>query len=346
MPDANIPIIDISNSGTDEASVARHLVDAAVEHGFIYIRNTGGLINPSDIGGIFDLSRKLFKAPVEEKAACSIQTNNRGWSGMHTETLDPKTQKIGDFKEAFNFGEFRDGKAQQPLPKTIQPDEPQINAFREQCHSLCLRLLDLLGLGLDVHPPDFFSSAHLTRLGESGTILRFLHYPEGPSADTAQVRAGAHSDYGSVTLLFRLPGQPGLEILTRENEWAPVPVCPPGTESDPAPPILINIGDLLSYWTNGLLRSTVHRVVFSDQSQVQGETDTGPRYSIAYFCHPRGTVTLDPVPSERVRNFVPDAGTGDANPYSERKVLTADEHLQMRLKASYLSLYEKQELQK
>src|SRR5689334_22560258 len=55
------------------------------------------------------------------------------------------------------------------------------------------------------------------------------------------------------SLLIQLPGQPGLEILTREHSWVPVPVIPGA--------ILVNIGDLLSYWSNGLLKSTVHRVI-------------------------------------------------------------------------------------
>ena len=123
-----------------------------------------------------------------------------------------------------------------------------------------------------------------------------------------------------------------------------MPVVPPGTESDPAPPILLNIGDLLSYWTDGLLRSTMHRVVFPGAGEgeregeagpvrVEGEDDDGPRYSIAYFFHPFGGTELTPVPSERVRRFKAQRGgvAGDGgNPYAERKVLTADEHLQMR----------------
>jgi isopenicillin N synthase-like dioxygenase len=163
----------------------------------------------------------------------------------------------------------------------------------------------------------------------------------------ADVRAGAHSDYGSMTLLFRLRGQAGLEILGRDGKsWSPVPVVPPGTEEDPAPPVLLNIGDLLAYWTGGLLRSTVHRVVFAGgrsngeegkgglsggSGGVEGESDTEPRYSIAFFFHPWGGAELGVVPSQRVREF---AERGDAkaegNPYAERKVLTADEHLQMR----------------
>ncbi|KAH0532966.1 hypothetical protein TsFJ059_001593 [Trichoderma semiorbis] len=336
---ANIPIIDISG---DQDVVAKQLVDAAHEHGFIYIRNLGADISASSIDGAFALSRKLFDAPLAEKQACTIQTNNRGWSGMHSETLDPKTQKVGDFKEAFNFGEFIDGKAQQPLPPTIAADEPQVSEFADSCHKLCKKLLHLLGIGLDVG--GFFSSAHSTN-GESSSILRLLRYPppDQTSASSDDIRAGAHSDYGSVTLLFRLKGQAGLELQKKDGSWAPVPVCPPGSENDPSPPILINIGDLLSYWTNGLFRSTVHRVVFpSDNaaSKVEGETSAGPRYSIAFFCHPAGSVALEPVPSERVRNFIPDESAPNENPYAERKVMTANEHLFMRLKASYGTLYD------
>lgn len=191
---------------------------------------------------------------------------------------------------------------------------------------------------------DFFSSAHSTN-GESSSILRLLRYPppEQTSRSSDDVRAGAHSDYGSITLLFRLKGQAGLELQKKDGSWAPVPVCPPGSENDPSPPILINIGDLLSYWTNGLFRSTVHRVVFPSEdggSKVEGETSAGPRYSIAFFCHPRGAVPLEPVPSDRVRNYVPDASAPNENPYAERKVMTASEHLFMRLKASYGTLYD------
>lgn len=132
-------------------------------------------------------------------------------------------------------------------------------------------------------------------------------------------------------------------MQTRDGDFLPVPVCPPGTENDPAPPILVNIGDLLSYWTNGLLRSTVHRVVFpgsGGKGLVDGERDDEARYSIAFFCHPVGTAELGSVPSERVKNYVPEGQEGKLNPYAERKVLTADEHLQMRLRASYLELYD------
>ncbi|KAI0490807.1 hypothetical protein F4859DRAFT_24126 [Xylaria cf. heliscus] len=348
---ASIPIIDISEDQGDQVHIAKELVDAAAQHGFVYIRNTGQHISSAKIEQAFSISKILFRSPLEDKQQCKIEKNNQGWSGMHTETLDPKTQRVGDFKEGFNFGAFTEGKATQPIPKSIEPYESDLASLRESCHKLCNRLLLLFGIGLGVDPPDFFTQAHSPDKA-SGSILRFLYYPPPtatPSARESDVRAGAHSDYGSVTLLFRLKGQAGLEILTPTNDWVPVPVCPPGTEKDPSPPILVNIGDLLSYWTNGLLRSTVHRVTFASPGTgenahtagvVDGESTKDPRYSIVYFCHPADDTLLRAVPSGRVQTFQGGLATANArNPYAERKVLTADEHLKMRLQATYLQMY-------
>ena len=108
------------------------------------------------------------------------------------------------------------------------------------------------------------------------TSLQLTHhqYPSLPVSSlgghepSTDIRAGAHTDYGSITLLFRLPGQPGLEVQDSDGNWVAVPVEPEGgttqslsSVSEPVShlPILVNIGDLLSYWTNGLLRlSLIH----------------------------------------------------------------------------------------
>jgi isopenicillin N synthase-like dioxygenase len=77
-----------------------------------------------------------------------------------------------------------------------------------------------------------------------------LYYPATKSIEGTDLRAGAHSDFGSLTLLFQLPGQPGLEIKTPEGHWASVPVNPsnsagPDGVAKKALPVLVNIGDLL-----------------------------------------------------------------------------------------------------
>ena len=98
---------------------------------------------------------------------------------------------------------------------------------------------------------------------------------------------------------------------------------PEGTSDIASPQIVVNVGDLLSFWTNGYLKSTVHRVM----SPKEG---AGDRYSIAYFCHPLHSTRLVPVPSDLVREH--QSATVDP---AAVKAITAKEHLSSRLAATY-----------
>lgn len=166
------------------------------------------------------------------------------------------------------------------------------------------------------------------------------------------VRAGAHSDYGSLTLLFQRPSQPGLQIrpptatsdtesssTTNNKTWSSVPVFPPNYPSTTFPPILVNIGDLMSYWTNGLLRSTVHRVIFPRDTKASES-----RYSLVYFGHPSDDAELVAVPSRMVREckerliregLYEEAVQGEGAGLEGDRALTAKEHLFRRLEATY-----------
>ncbi|KAF2225740.1 hypothetical protein BDZ85DRAFT_294196 [Elsinoe ampelina] len=382
---ADIPVIDISSENED---AARQLLAAATDNGFAFIKNNDATgLSPSDIQGMFDLSASFFAAPTNVKEECSINSNksgkNRGWLGMHAETLDPSKQKKGDFKEAFNFSPHN---PPQPLSGPLSTQRDTLLTFQTKCHSLCLHILRLFATALSI-PRTWFEERHDFSQGETGSILRLLYYPslqtlkarasrtqhnEGSEVNGTDqekqwqefeegedVRAGAHSDYGSVTLLFQQLGQPGLEILTKEGKWASVPVNP---NDNPGPlPILLNIGDLLSYWTNGLLKSTVHRVIFPSPSSTAPSPSPASapagqdRYSLAYFCHPLDACPLLPVPSKMVEEMSGSeeargevrkvrglAGWHDRSEEGqegkgkgEAEVLTAKDHLNARLGATY-----------
>ena len=162
----------------------------------------------------------------------------------------------------------------------------------------------------------------------------------------ADLRAGAHTDYGSLTLLFQQDDQPGLEIQTSTSSssssssssisstgaWASVPVRPPGSEHDPTPPLVLNVGDLLQHWTNGLLKSTVHRVVSSSSAGARCRE----RYSLAYFCHPANETLLAAIPSAVVAEAGRKEGGGKGTLGERGRVpITAREHLLARLAATY-----------
>lgn len=211
----------------------------------------------------------------------------------------------------------------QKMPENFQTHEETIAGFQRACHELCQRIFEhiAVALGLD---RAWFSSRHEFGKTGSSSVFRLLFYPGvEPLERGVDVRAGAHSDYGSITLLFQQRGQPGLEIQTQEGQWASVPAEPYSSNGDNRGallPILVNIGDLLEDWTGGLLKSTVHRVAFGAQ--------IADRYSMAYFCDPLDDVELVPVPSELVSNHVKKTGKTTRR---DGKILTAKDHLHMKL---------------
>lgn len=342
-----LPVLDIS-SGADSKS-AQALLDAAVKYGFLYISPAGTTLTESLVDSVFEISKKFFTtASLAEKQQCAINTENRGWFGLHNESLDPSNHKRGDFKEGFNIGRFPDenldSQPDQTLPPLFKQNLATLHKFEIACRDTIHKILNTLGAALELDHADgaeFFSKRHPTK---SASIVRMLHYPSVDGTDyedEVDIRAGAHTDYGSLTLLFQRPGQPGLQIQAgvedgESGKWTPVPVFPAGyTASSTLPPIVVNIGDLFSYWTNGLLRSTVHRVVFPKDGPAED------RYSITYFGQPGDDVELTPIPSQLVsgRNSVGIDGKpielGVGGGLEGNRSLTAKEHLAKRLAATY-----------
>ena len=318
-----------------------------VTHGFLYLATASTPFTPSLLASTFALSKSLFSLPANTKNNYWIDTNNRGYTGIGNEILDPDNQKTGDKKEAWNFGEFNEHqKLQQGLPDITVADtdgESVLREFDEACRECCTRVLELLALGLEIEGSDAYTDAKegrkwfSTRHGRpSGSIVRLLKYPPSTATQNgnSDIGAGAHSDYGSITLLFQRPGGSGLEIRDESQNWKGVAVIPPGYDletNDNMPPIVVNVGDLLEYWTNGLLKSTVHRVVMPEGAKED-------RYSVVYFCHPTDDEGLVAVPSRVVQErakAMQEEGVVGYGGGAGGKALTAKEHLMRRLEATY-----------
>jgi isopenicillin N synthase-like dioxygenase len=298
-----------------------------MHYGFLYLSTPSTPFTPGLIARTFALSSRLFALPLTTKQRFWIESaTNRGYTGERNEILDPAHQAAGDLKEAWNFGEsLEGGKLQQGIPEEMgQEAERELVEFEEACKATCRRLLEGLALGLEVQDKEWFSGRHGRG---SGSIVRMLRYPGGQAV--GDVGAGAHSDYGSVTLLFQREGQRGLEVMDPEGRWKGVEVRPKGADGE-IPPIVVNVGDLLSYWTNGLLKSTVHRVIMPKEADKA-------RYSIVYFCHPKDNEGLVPVPSRWVEESrgIRDGEQVGYGGGAEGTALTAKEHLMKRLEATY-----------
>ncbi|ODV78132.1 Clavaminate synthase-like protein [Suhomyces tanzawaensis NRRL Y-17324] len=329
-----LQIVDIS---LVDAATAEELLNAATSQGFLFVE--GHDFEQSEVDHLFELSRQFFELPSEYKQQYSRSNSNHGYVDYGGENLDPTTQKLGDPKEGLNFSglDFLTGLTEEDIPQWFK-DVPErhelVVSTIKKMYQLSIKILRILAIGLKIEDTnetkgsEWFASKYDPSKA-SGSTFRLLHYPGQKSLNPeAVIRAGAHTDYGSMTLLFQKEHQEGLEIYSPVSKgWEAVPYVSPNTAKYPgkAPPIVVNIGDQLSYWSAGLLRSTIHRVKFPKAVQETGQD----RLSIVFFSHPNDDALLTPFPSPLTKDI---KGRG-AN--KDTVAITAKQHLDKRLAATY-----------
>ncbi|MBW4629621.1 MAG: isopenicillin N synthase family oxygenase [Brasilonema octagenarum HA4186-MV1] len=265
-----IPIIDFhlftSSDATDRQTVVQQIYQACHQIGFMYLKNTN--ISNDLIHQVLKQSKNFFDLPLAEKQqlAWSDEFSNQGYVGLERERLNPNNP--GDLKEAFNIGKQKLTDIALTDKLSSPAKNPHILNFYQACTELANNVLQAIALALEL-PEDFFATNH----NQQNHTLRLLHYPSlSQPPKLRQVRAGEHSDYGSITLLFQ-DEVGGLEVRTASGKWiaaAPTPDT-----------IVVNTGDLMERWTNHVFCSTKHRVMIQND-----DTLNQSRYSVAFFCHP------------------------------------------------------------
>ncbi len=274
MPDtaavSAIPPVPLALYDQDFEAFSARLGAAFERYGFAVLGDHG--IDPALLARVDAATKAFFALPEEVKYAYHRkgQGGARGYTPFGVETA--KGYSAHDLKEFYHVG--RDLPADHPyrdhMADNIWPDE--VRDFHASTYQL-YTALDNLGkkvlraiavyLGLD---KEFFTP--LVRDGNS--VLRLLHYPP-VNRPGESVRAGAHGDINVITLLLGAE-EPGLQLLDRDGKWLPI--------TPPENCIVCNIGDMLSRLTNGVLPSTMHRVV----NPAEARKDFA-RYSTPFFLH-------------------------------------------------------------
>jgi len=272
-----VPIINISDyySGNSEQKlrVAEEIGRACAEVGFFYI--TGHRVDKTSISQVWNASREFFDLPTEEKVKIPLTLEYPyGYVGLQTEslsqTLNLKSQP--DLKESFSIciGPPK------PAPSMIAPRWPEnptsfkpawTNYYREM-EKLSNDLLRLFALALHL-PENWFED----KINEHICALRTLNYPhqiEEPLEN--QFRASAHTDWGTITLLLIDDSPGGLQVYNKNGTWQDVKSVPDA--------FVVNLGDLMSMWTNDKWLSTLHRVVNPKRDAEHPDTR---RQSVVFF---------------------------------------------------------------
>jgi isopenicillin N synthase-like dioxygenase len=299
---APLPVIDIggfSREAALRATTVRAVERALTHSGFLYASGHG--IDAVLIERAFAAMRWFFGHPRRYKNAFAHTDidANFGYQGIEAERLDPHTAPF--LKESFTMRN-----ALEHADQVVQWPEGDFRDIALELYTVGLRaayrIMRVLAAALGL-PANFFALRHS---GENVT-LRFLHYPTGLKPRMGHLGAGAHTDHGSITLLFQ-DDVGGLELLGSDGAWHSAPPV--------AGAAVINTGDLMERWTNGRFRSTVHRV----------RPPAGPRdrYAIALF--------VDPDSSVEVECF--DSCVSAARPPSYPRI-TAGEHIRQKIAATH-----------
>ena len=262
----SLPVVDVAafatgiDHDTPDAAAAAEQIDAVFrEIGFVLV--TGHGIDSDVKERMLDQLRVFFALPVERKEEIAIGRSSchRGYVGIGTETLDDANTLAGDLKETIDSGpdqgpDHPEVVAGTPLHGPNQlPDLPGFRAawqgYFDQAVEAARRVQRGVALALGL-PADYL----LDMPGETLYHFRMIHYPPQhrlPPAE-GQLGCGAHTDYGSVTLLTD-DGVGGLQVMRRDGAWIDVHV--------PADHVVVNLGDLMAIWTNDRYVSNPHRVI-------------------------------------------------------------------------------------
>ena len=171
------------------------------------------------------------------------------------------------------------------LPSVITDNRAEIEKFqRHIAEDIVQKLLVLIAIILEI-PEDYFTKGHQYD-DVSDCHLRYMIYRHRTPEENAlynNLYSKGHTDFGSLTLLFRQPVA-ALQIRMPDGSWKWVKPYPRS--------ITVNIADVLQFWTAGYLKSSVHRVVAppSDQSHID-------RLGLLYFLRPAHDLTLKAVDS-------------------------------------------------
>jgi isopenicillin N synthase-like dioxygenase len=245
---------------SDQEAVARLVDDACRDTGFLQVSGHGVALE--DCVRLLDTWAGFFDLPLDDKSRWVVadESANRGFSRLGKEALAYSRGEPtpADLFEAFNVGReevtgtYFD-RHRQYFARNAWPDEPPglrdcWLTYEAAAGAVADTVLAAMAMALDL-PRQWF----IERCRRAIVTTRFLNYERQAGADepeAGQMRLGAHTDYGILTVLLA-DNVAGLQVW-RNDQWHDV-ATPPGT-------LTCNIGDMLARWTNDRWASTLHRV--------------------------------------------------------------------------------------
>lgn len=298
-----VPLLDLSpyyatpTSTQDLKQLLCQVDEALCDIGFLCVKGTP--LTHETVTRTQAAALDFFDLPLSEKNAVkAVKFANRGYTGlaelglsysMDASDLKQDRRAPADLFERYRIGpvaEFSESLlaqyGQSAYAPNIWPSQPPefaalMQSYYLQTNQLAQDLLGLIALALGLER-NWFDA----KVNRSMASLALNHYPaQTEPALPGQLRAGPHTDYGTLTIVAPTAAPGGLQIRTKDGQWQNVSV-EPGT-------FVVNIGDMMAQWTNDRWVSTVHRVA----NPSPGQALSSRRLSLVFFHQPNPDALID-----------------------------------------------------
>lgn len=277
-----IPSLDLNDfkngSEATKNEFVRNLGKAYSNIGFVAIKNHG--LSDELTNKLYSSVQHFFSLSDDIKSKYEVEglAGQRGYVSKGKEKA--KGRNTGDLKEFYHVGQS-DKNKMKDYPENVWPTEvPQFKEHTERAYSILqeagIYMLRAIARFLALEETYFDD-----KVRQGNSILRAIHYfpiddPDRIPSDA--VRAAEHGDINLITLLMGASAD-GLEVLRKDGKWIPITALPDQ--------IVVNVGDMLSRFTNDKLKSTIHRVVNPPREKMGTS-----RFSIPFFMHPMSEMDL------------------------------------------------------
>lgn len=274
-----LPVLDLSllDQGEEAAAQFREALRTATHDlGFFYLVGTG--ITSELEEKMYEVARAFFDLPESDKLA--IENINSPHFRGYTRLGGERTLGEVDWREQIDI--CPEGQALSPSELVSRPDfarligpnqwpaalpelRPVVEKWESTLADVGRKLLRAWAVALGEKKGYFDDN-----FGDPFTLLKIIKYPGTEGEHATDQGVGAHKDAGILTLLWIEPGVTGLQVQRRDGEWIDAPPVPGA--------LVVNIGEMLEYATQGYLRATTHRVV--------APKAPNSRISIPFFFNP------------------------------------------------------------
>lgn len=316
---ADLVTLDLSefDQPGGKQELARQLKDAVHNIGFFYITNFG--LSQDEVDNQFAIGKEVFNLPMEEKLKYRANLEDGNYNGYRPLGAAELFPGLKDNVEMYNLFKFLP-ELERTQPSVITNNRAEIERFqRHIAENVVQKLLILVSIVLELPTEDALSEGH--RYNDiSDCHLRYMIYRARSPEENAKfnnIYSKGHTDFGSLTLLFRQPIA-ALQVLTPSGEWRYVKPYPGS--------ITVNIADVLQFWSNGYLKSSVHRVVAPPPDQAHLD-----RLGLLYFLRPSHDLTLKTMDSPLLRRLGLDSSEDDA----KKDGIKAGDWVRARVKGNF-----------